>query len=99
MKKLNQKEKKNRTIVHNFEDIRIILKSIVKNINLINITRWNAALKLTTLPKKSVKTRLVNRCILTGRKGKFTSSYKFSRLVLLRLIRAGSVSGVTKSAW
>jgi len=99
MQKSNQKEKKNRTIVHDFEDTRVILKSIVKNINLINITRWNATLRLTTLPKKSIKTRLVNRCILTGRKGRLTNSYKFSRLVFLRLVREGSVSGLKKSTW
>lgn len=99
MKKLNQKEKNNRAIVYEFEDVRIVLKSIVKNIKLINLTRWNAVLKLTTLPKKSIKTRLVNRCVLTGRKGKFTNSYKFSRLVFLRLLRSGNISGLKKSTW
>ena len=99
MKKLNQKEKTNRAIVYEFEDVRTILKSIVKNIKLINLTRWNAVLKLTTLPKKSIRTRLVNRCVLTGRKGKFTNSYKFSRLVFLRLLRAGNISGLKKSTW
>ena len=99
MKKLNQKEKRNRAKVYKFEDVRIILKSIVKNVKLINLTRWNAILKLTTLPKKSIKTRLVNRCVLTGRKGKFTNSYKFSRLVFLRLLRAGNISGLKKSTW
>lgn len=99
MKKLNQKEKNNRAIVYEFEDVRIVLKSIVKNIKLINLTRWNAVLKLTTLPPKSIKTRLVNRCVLTGRKGKFTNSYKFSRLVFLRLLRSGNISGLKKSTW
>lgn len=99
MKKLYQKEKNNRAIVYEFEDVRIVLKSIVKNLKLINLTRWNAVLKLNTLPKKSIKTRLVNRCVLTGRKGKFTNSYKFSRLVFLRLLRSGNISGLKKSTW
>jgi len=99
MKKLNQKEKINRGIVYKFEDLRVVLKSIIKNTKLLNLTRWNAVLKLTTLPKKSVKVRLVDRCIVTSRSSKFTNSYKFSRLVLLRLARTGNISGLRKSTW
>ena len=99
MKKFNQKEKKNRSIVFKAEDTRIILKSITRNINLANLTRWNAVLKLAMLSNKGAKNRLVNRCIFTGRKGRFTASYKFSRLVFLRLLRSGNISGFTKSSW
>mgnify|MGYP003955069345 FL=1 len=99
MKKFHQKEKKNRADVYALENIRLILKSIVKNMKLVNITRWNAVLRLSSLSKKGAKTRLVNRCILTSRKGRSTNSYRFSRLVFLRLVRAGNISGLTKSTW
>ena len=52
MKKFNQKEKKNRSLVFKAEDTRIILKSITRNINLANLTRWNAVLKLAMLSNK-----------------------------------------------
>jgi len=99
MKKFYQKEKKNRADVYSLENIRLILKSIVKNMKLVNITRWNAVLRLSSLSKKGAKTRLVNRCILTSRKGRSTNSYRFSRLVFLRLVRSGNISGLTKSTW
>ena len=69
MKKFNQKEKKNRSLVFKAEDTRIILKSITRNINLANLTRWNAVLKLAMLSNKGAKNRLVNRCIFTAEKG------------------------------
>lgn len=99
MKKFHQKEKINRANVYAFEDTRLILKSIIRNSKLVNITRWNAVLKLSSLSKKGVKTRLVNRCIMTSRKGKATNSYRFSRLVFLRLVRSGNISGLKKSTW
>jgi len=99
MKKFHQKERKNRANAYASEDIRLILKSIVKNMKLVNIARWNAVLKLSSLSKKGAKTRLVNRCILTSRKGRSTNSYRFSRLTFLRLVRAGNISGLKKSTW
>lgn len=99
MKKFIQKEKNNRLLVLKSEDTQLILKSISRNTNFINICKWNTLLQLTSLIKKKYKIRLVCRCILTGRKGKSTYLYKFSRLTFLRLIRNGSISGLKKSVW
>lgn len=100
MKKKVQKDKKIRLNYKAKELKHQILKSIVKNENLVFLVKWNAVLKLSNLPKNSNKARSVNRCVLTSRKAKFTRIYKkFSRLSFLRLVRFGQLSGVQKSSW
>jgi len=89
-----------RKLTAKFENKRIILKSIIKNNNILKTTRWNASLKLTDFSYNNTsKTRIVNRCIITGRKGKFRSCYRFSRLVFLEFVRNGFINGVRKSTW
>lgn len=99
MKKLLEKDKCRRQIVSNLETKRIVLKSIVRNHNLLDITRWSANLDLSDLSANSSKCRVVNRCLLTGRKSKVNKSYKFSRLSFLRLARNGLIVGLKKSSW
>lgn len=93
------KEKKNRDNVYKHENTQIILKSIVQNIFFKKPTKLNTTLKLSTLIKSSIKIRLVNRCILTGRKNRFNRLYKFSRLIFFKLARNNSFVGLKKSVW
>jgi small subunit ribosomal protein S14 len=99
MKKLIERDKYRRNLVSNFEVKRIILKSIVRNNNLDRKIRWSAQLNLSDIFVDSARARVVNRCILTGRKAKVRESYKFSRLSFLRLARNGLISGLKKSSW
>ena len=99
MKKFIQKDKKNREFVKQFELYRFILKSIIKNANYSNMTRWNAVLLLAELPVNSSEIRLINRCIITGNKKRVNNLYNYSRMVFLKLIRSGYISGIKKSTW
>lgn len=100
MKKHIISDIKKRKLVLKYENKRIILKSILKNSNILKTTRWNANLLLTeSCYTNTTKTRLVNRCVFTGRKGKFRQSFRFSRLVFLNLARNGLIYGICKSAW
>jgi small subunit ribosomal protein S14 len=100
MKKHLISDDKKRKLALKYENKRIILKSIFKNSNLFKTTRWNASLLLTEdCYKNTTKIRLVNRCIFTGRKGKFRQSYRFSRLMFLNLARNGLINGIRKSTW
>jgi small subunit ribosomal protein S14 len=92
-----QKDKFKRNLNLKFENKRIILKSIIKNNNICKTIRWNSELKLTEINSNSHKNRLVNRCMLTGRKGKFNKLFRFSRLSFLKFTRKGFVSGLKKS--
>jgi len=99
MKKLVEKDKYKRKLVLDFETKRVILKSIIRNENLLNKVRWAAKLELSDLFVNSAKCRTVNRCILTGRKSKIMKSYNFSRLSFLKLARNGLINGLKKSSW
>lgn len=99
MKKILYKDKNNRKFVKNFENIRFIYKSITKNTKLPNFLRWNAILKLTNFNHNNSKTYLVRRCLLTGRKSKYSNLFKVSRLIFLKLAREGKINGIKKSTW
>jgi len=99
MKKLVEKDKIKRNTVLEFETKRIILKSIIRNTNLLKKARWSANLELSDLFVNSSRSRLVNRCVLTGRKSKVRNSYHFSRLIFLRMAKNGLISGLKRSSW
>jgi ribosomal protein S14 len=99
MKKLIQRDKYRRQIVSDFEVKRVILKSILRNCNLLDKMRWSAHFELADLDVNSSKCRAVNRCLLTGRKSKVRKSYQFSRLSFLRFARNGLILGLQKSSW
>lgn len=91
-----QRDKISRSIHLKFENQCIILKSISKNGSIAKPIRWNSELKFSILLSKSYKTRLVNYCILTGRKNKFDKSSNISRTAFLRIARKGFVPGLKK---
>lgn len=99
MKKLIQKDKKNRLSLNQTETKKFILKTMVKNMNFSNLIRWNAIFKLITLPSSSSHTFITNRCVLTGRNKRVNKHYKFSRIAFLKLVRSGHIFGMKKSVW
>jgi small subunit ribosomal protein S14 len=99
MRNVVEKDKIKRKIVLEFETKRIILKSIIRNTNLLNKARWAANLELSDLFVNSSRGRLVNRCVLTGRKSKVRNRYHFSRLTFLKMAKNGLISGLKKSSW
>jgi small subunit ribosomal protein S14 len=82
-----------------FEKKRSALKAIVmdKKINLNE--RLAATLKLAKLPKNSAKTRIRNRCEITGRPHGYYRKLKMSRIALRKLASMGKIPGMTKSSW
>lgn len=54
---------------------------------------------LDKLPKNSSKTRLQNRCALTGRARGFIRDFGISRIKFRDLASEGKIPGVTKSSW
>ena len=82
-----------------FEKKRSALKAIVmdKKINLNE--RFAATLKLAKLPKNSAKTRIRNRCEITGRPHGYYRKLKMSRIALRKLASMGKIPSMTKSSW
>jgi len=99
MKKLLRKDKINRNSAFVYELRRFILKNILKNDNVPVTLKWKASLKLSKMPKGGSFVVLCNRCVFTGRRKRFNKFYNFSRLMFLKFVRFGSLSGLKKSTW
>ena len=94
-----EKNKKRIKLAKKYEAKRKKLKKIVmdKKVNLNE--RFEAALKLTKLPKNSAKNRIRNRCEITGRPHGYYRKLKMSRIALRELASMGKIPGMTKSSW
>jgi len=99
MKSIIEKDKKIRKSVVQHELKRRILKSIAYNQHISIRIRWQVMLQLSSMPRDSSKTRLKNRCIITGRGKGVNSGLKISRIVFRDLVCAGNITGLTKSSW
>ena len=101
MAKLSSINKNNRRIKlsNKFFNKRKKLKKIIKNKKLPLDERFNAQLKLSKLPKNSSKTRIRNRCEITGRPHGVYRKLKISRIALRQMASSGKIPGMTKSSW
>ena len=54
---------------------------------------------LSQLPRDASPTRIVNRCLLSGRRRAFIRRFKLSRIAFRELASNGMIPGVTKSSW
>ncbi len=54
---------------------------------------------LSMLPRDASPTRLVNRCVITGRRRAYLRRFKMSRITFRELASQGMIPGVTKSSW
>lgn len=82
-----------------YESKRTRLKAQVRDMALPPEERFAAALKLAELPRNSSKTRVRNRCEVTGRPRGYYRKLKMSRLALRDLASNGMIPGMVKSSW
>jgi small subunit ribosomal protein S14 len=78
---------------------RAKLKDIISNKKATMEERFMAVLKLAEMPRNSSKTRIRNRCALSGRARGFHRKFNLSRIALRDLASRGELPGVTKSSW
>ncbi len=94
-----EKNEKRRRMVKQYAAKRKRLKVITQNKKLSMEERFNAQLKLSAMPRNSAKTRIRNRCELTGRPRAYYRKLKLSRLALRELANSGMIPGMVKSSW
>ena len=82
-----------------FSKKRAALVKIIKNRKLTLDERFTAQLKLAKIPRNSAKTRIRNRCEITGRPRGVYRKLKISRIALRELGSKGVIPGMTKSSW
>ncbi|CAK0764136.1 30S ribosomal subunit protein S14 [uncultured Gammaproteobacteria bacterium] len=94
-----ENNKKRERLVKKFANKRAKLKAIAKDKSLAPEEQFSARLKLAELPRNSSKTRVRNRCALTGRPRAFYRKFKLSRIALRELASNGQLPGVVKASW
>ena len=98
-KSMIERDLKRRRMAKKFESKRNRLKAIINDQDQPGEDRFTAALKLAELPRNSSKTRIRNRCLVTGRPRGYYRKLKMSRISLRDLGSAGKIPGLVKSSW
>ncbi len=75
------------------------LKAQANDESLDETERLIARLKMAELPRNGNKTRIRNRCELTGRPRAYYRKFRLSRIMLRELGNKGLIPGLTKSSW
>ena len=101
MAKLSSINKNNRRIKlsDRLFNKRAKLKKIVMDKKLTLEERFKAQQKLSKMPRNSSKSRVMNRCQITGRPHGVYRKLKISRIALRQLGLQGKIPGLVKSSW
>ncbi|WP_421709330.1 30S ribosomal protein S14 [Algihabitans sp.] len=94
-----EKNKRRQRMAKRFAAKRAELKAVAKDRSLQPEERFQAFLKLAELPRNASKTRVRNRCEVTGRPRGFYRRLKMSRIALRDLASTGQIPGMVKSSW
>lgn len=94
-----ERDLKRRRLADKYDAKREALKAIIKDESKPGEERFEASLKLAELPRNSSKTRIRNRCLVTGRPRGFYRKLKMSRIALRDLGSQGKIPGLVKSSW
>lgn len=95
---INRNLKRER-MAKSYANKRAALKKITHNRDLPMEERFAATLKLASLPRNSSRTRIHNRCALTGRPRAYYRKFKLCRIKLRELASQGYIPGCVKSSW
>ncbi len=90
---------KRRKLVKQLGNKRAQLKALIADKEAPMEERFAAVLKLAEMPRNSSKTRVRNRCALTGRPRAHFRKFNLCRVAIRDLASRGELPGVTKSSW
>ena len=101
MAKTSSVEKNNRRarMSTQYRSKREKLKEVIYNRDADMEDRFQAVLKLSKLPRNSSRTRVRNRCQLTGRPRGYYRKLRLARVALRDLASLGQIPGMIKSSW
>ena len=94
-----EKNKRRRKTVAQHATKRAALKATIMNQSMSIEDRFKASIKLASLPRDGSKTRIRNRCEVSGRPRAYYRKLRMSRIALRELGNLGKVPGVVKSSW
>ena len=85
--------------VERFRNKRMELKKLIMDKKTSQEDRFEAVMKLSSMPRNGCATRVRNRCELSGRPRGFYRRVKLSRIALRELAASGQIPGMTKASW
>lgn len=94
-----EKNKRREKLAKHFAPKRAALKAVIMDQSSPIEDRFRAQLELSGMPRNSAKTRVRNRCEVTGRPRAYYRKLKMSRIALRELGNSGQVPGIVKSSW
>ncbi len=94
-----EKNKLRRKLVKKFSGRRERLLAVANDESKSMEERFEARLKLAELPRNSSKSRIRNRCEITGRPRAYYRKLGMSRIALRELGNKGLIPGLVKSSW
>ncbi|MFM8341048.1 MAG: 30S ribosomal protein S14 [Methylomonas sp.] len=98
-KSMIAREAKRAQLIQKFDAKRNALKEIIRSPNASYEDKESAQLQLQKLPRDSSRSRLRNRCNLTGRPHGYYRKFGLSRNKLREATMRGDVPGLTKASW
>ena len=99
MKNISRRDAQRRIFFKNYEQKRLLLKTLADNQEILAEMRFWARLQLTKLPKNSSHSRIKNRCILSGRSRGTYARLRISRISLRKYASLGLITGLRKACW
>jgi small subunit ribosomal protein S14 len=96
---LINREEKRRKLVAQYAKKRAALGAVINNVGLSDEERYEARLKLQSLPRNSAPSRQRNRCALTGRPRGTFRKFGLGRTKLREIAMRGEIPGMTKASW
>jgi small subunit ribosomal protein S14 len=94
-----EKNNRRRRLVAQHAEKRKRLKAIADDLKRPAEERFAARIKLAEMPRNSSKTRIRNRCELTGRARGYYRKLRMCRNQLRDLASQGLIPGMVKSSW
>ncbi len=94
-----EKNERRKQTVQRHAAKRKALKAVLQNPNASDDEKVAAQFALQKLPRNSSKTRIRNRCQMTGRSRGFESAFGLSRIALREMANNGLLPGVRKASW
>ena len=93
------KNEQRKEIVARYAEKRAALRAVIDSVTTSDAEKQEAYAKLRKLPRDSSKTRIRNRCSMTGRPRAYLRQFGLSRITFREMALQGLIPGVKKASW
>jgi small subunit ribosomal protein S14 len=93
------KNEERKAIVARYAEKRAALRAVIDSVTTSDAEKQEAYNKLRKLPRDSSKTRIRNRCAMTGRPRAYLRQFGLSRITFREMALQGLIPGVRKASW